>query len=243
MKIIKVANYEKMSEKAAQMMIDRIKHNPHMTLGLATGSTPKGVYQRLIQDHVQNHTTYKHISTINLDEYIGIDEENPNSYHYFMKEELLDHIDIPLSQSYLPNGLTNDLDEECVRYEEIIKRHGIDFQLLGIGENGHIGFNEPGTPFESLTHIVTLDESTRAANARFFNSIEEVPKLAITMGIATIMSSKEILLLASGKTKAKAMSELINGDLHVESPASALKNHPNFTIIADEEALQLVTVK
>lgn len=240
MKIIKVANYEEMSTKAAQIMIDRIKKNPHMTLGLATGSTPKGVYQQLIHDHVQNHTSYKNITTINLDEYIGIDEDNPNSYHYFMKKELLEHIDIPLEQTHLPNGLTYDLDEECLRYEALIKQHGLDFQLLGIGENGHIGFNEPGTSFDSQTHIVTLDESTRSANARFFNSIEEVPKLAITMGIATIMQSKEILLLASGKTKAKAISELINGEINEKYPASALKNHRNFTIIADEEALQLV---
>lgn len=241
MKIIRTANYEEMSTKAAQLLLERIKNHPEMTLGLATGSTPKAVYKQLIEDHVQNHTSYKKMTTINLDEYIGIDAKDPNSYRFFMREELFAHIDIPSSQTHLPNGLAKDLNEECVRYETLLKTGGgLDLQLLGIGENGHIGFNEPGTPFNSDTHVVTLDESTRQANARFFPSIDDVPTHAITMGISSIMESKEILLLASGKSKAKAMSELINGEINERFPASALKRHNNFTIIADEDALMLV---
>ncbi|MEH7342674.1 glucosamine-6-phosphate deaminase [Bacillus sp. JJ1532] len=241
MKIIRTTSYEEMSLKAAEIMIDRIRNNPEITLGLATGSTPKGVYQKLIEDHVQNQTSYKKITTVNLDEYVGIDEHDPNSYHYFMKEQLLDHIDIPPSQTHLPNGMAENLHEECAKYEALIESFGgIGLQLLGIGENGHIGFNEPGTPFTSKTHMIELEENTRQANARFFNSLEEVPTHAVTMGIATIMASKEIILLASGKSKAKAISQLISGEIDESIPASALKNHPNFTIIADDEALKFV---
>ncbi|MBS4190323.1 glucosamine-6-phosphate deaminase [Bacillus sp. FJAT-49705] len=241
MKIIRTANYEEMSTKAAQFMLDRIQTNPELKLGLATGGTPKGVYKKLIEDHNQNNTTYKNILTFNLDEYIGIDSSNPNSYHFFMKEQLFDHIDIPSSQTYLPNGTTKDLLEECSRYEDLLNKvGGIDLQLLGIGENGHIGFNEPGTPFDSTTHLIELEENTRQANARFFDSIDEVPTHAITMGIASIMASKEILLLASGEAKAEAISKLINGEIDESFPASALKRHENVTIIADEEALKLL---
>ncbi|MEH7125049.1 glucosamine-6-phosphate deaminase [Bacillus sp. JJ1503] len=241
MKIIRTTSYEEMSLKAAEIMIDRIRNNPEITLGLATGSTPKGVYQKLIEDHVQNQTSYKKILTVNLDEYVGIDEHDPNSYHFFMKEQLLDHIDIPPSQTHLPNGMAENLHEECAKYEALIESFGgIGLQLLGIGENGHIGFNEPGTPFTSKTHMIELEENTRQANARFFNSLEEVPTHAVTMGIATIMASKEIILLASGKSKAKAISQLISGEIDESIPASALKNHPNFTIIADDEALKFV---
>ncbi|QED49543.1 glucosamine-6-phosphate deaminase [Cytobacillus dafuensis] len=241
MKIIRTANYEEMSTKAAQFMLDRIQTNPELKLGLATGGTPKGVYKKLIEDHKQNNTTYKNIITLNLDEYIGIDSSNLNSYHYFMKEQLFDHIDIPSTQTHLPNGTAKDLLEECSRYESLLKKvGGIDLQLLGIGENGHIGFNEPGTPFDSTTHLIELEENTRQANARFFDTIEEVPTHAITMGIASIMASKEILLLASGEAKAEAIHKLINGAIDESFPASALKRHENVTIIADEEALKLL---
>lgn len=241
MKIIKVADYEEMSDRAAEIIINRILYNPQITLGLATGSTPLGVYKRMIDDHRKNGTSYKGVHTINLDEYIGLDKDDPNSYYYFMKENLFDHIDIPLSQCHIPNGTAQDLKEECERFEQLIQSvGGIDFQLLGIGPNGHIGFNEPGTPFQSRTHIVPLTEETRQANSRFFNSIDEVPKMAITMGIETILQSKEIMLLASGKSKAEAMKNLIHGEIHKSIPGSALKRHKNVTIIADEEALQFV---
>ena len=240
MKIIRTANYEELSKQAAKMMITRIKSNPNIILGLATGSTPIGTYQLLIDDHLKNGTSYENITTVNLDEYAGLNPADPNSYHFFMQDKLFKHINIPASHTHLPEGTAENLLEECRQYEELIKKKGgIDLQLLGIGGNGHIGFNEPGTSFDSRTHVVILDEQTRQANARFFRSIEEVPTHALTMGIATIMESKEVLLLASGKSKAEAVKQLIHGDITEELPASILKNHKSFTLIADEEALSL----
>jgi glucosamine-6-phosphate deaminase len=238
MNIIEVANYEEMSQKAGMLISEKIRTNPSMTLGLATGSTPQGVYQFLIKDHNDNGTSYKEIKTINLDEYIGLPADDPNSYHDFMRKNLFDHLDLDPTNSHIPNGTASDLDEECSRYETLIKEQGgIDLQLLGIGQNGHIGFNEPGTSFQIRTHIVTLAQNTREANARFFKSINDVPKNAITMGIASILDSKEIYLLASGANKAEAIARLLTQDVSEDFPASSLKQHPNVTIIADKEAL------
>jgi glucosamine-6-phosphate deaminase len=239
MNIIKVDNYEAMSEKAGMLMAEKIKNNPGLTLGLATGSTPLGVYQYLIQDHQNNGTTYQHVKTINLDEYIGLPPEDANSYHVFMKKNLFNHLDINPNNTHIPNGAAVDLKEECNRYEQLVKEvGGIDLQILGIGENGHIGFNEPGTPFNSRTHVVTLAQNTRQANSRFFTSIDEVPTHALTMGIASILDSKEIFLLASGAKKAAAINRLLTGEISEDFPASALKLHDHVTIIADTEALQ-----
>ena len=230
-----------LSLQAAEEIISRIKKNPSLNLGLATGSTPTGLYKELIRDHKQNKTTYKAVNTFNLDEYIGIPKKDRNSYHYFMCENLFEHIDIPLDQTHIPDGTAKDLEEECTRYEQFIDEHGgIDLQILGIGQNGHIGFNEPGTPFDSRTHIIDLAESTRNANSRFFKSIEDVPAQAITMGIASIMDSKEIFLLVSGASKAKALARLINGEVSEQFPASVLKNHEKVTIFADKEATALL---
>lgn len=241
LKLITTSNYEELSQKAAGEIISRIQRNPSLNLGLATGSTPTGLYQELIKDHKQNQTSYKEINTFNLDEYMGIPKEDRNSYHYFMCEHLFEHIDIPLDQTHIPDGTAMDLDEECRRYEHFIEEHGgIDLQILGIGQNGHIGFNEPGTPFDSRTHIIDLSESTRKANSRFFESLEDVPKQAITMGIDSIMDSKEIFLLVSGSSKAKALARLMNGDVSEQFPASVLQNHPNVTIFADKEATALL---
>lgn len=241
MKLISTSNYEELSQKAAEEIISRINRNPSLNLGLATGSTPTGLYQELIKDHNQNKTSYKKSNTFNLDEYIGIPKKDRNSYHYFMCEKLFEHIDIPLDQTHIPDGTAKDLDEECRRYDRFIVEHGgIDLQILGIGQNGHIGFNEPGTPFDSRTHIIDLAESTRKANSRFFESLEDVPKQAITMGIASIMDSKEIFLLVSGTSKAKALARLINGEVSEQFPASVLKNHENVTIFADKEATALL---
>ena len=179
----------------------------HITLGLATGSSPKGAYDYLIHDHVSNGTTFREVKTVNLDEYIGVPANNPTSYDYFMRENLFNHIDSNDDHTHIPNGIAADLEQECLRYEELIKElGGVDLQLLGIGQNGHIGFNEPGTPFSSRTHIVTLEQDTREANSRFFNSIDEVPTHAITMGIASILESKEILLLYQENLKRKHFS-------------------------------------
>ncbi len=241
MKIISTEDYAEMSLKAGLLLTDRIRSNPSITLGMATGSTPLGTYQFLIKDHQENQTTYKQVKSVNLDEYIGLAISDSNSYHYFMQKNLFEHLDIHESNTYLPNGSASDLEAECNRYEKLIDDiGGVDLQILGIGQNGHIGFNEPGTSFNSRTHIITLEEDTRNANARFFNSIEEVPKQAITMGISTILKSKEIFLLASGESKAEALGRLIKDGISEEFPASALKSHANVTIIADKDALKYI---
>ncbi|HZG74164.1 MAG TPA: glucosamine-6-phosphate deaminase [Chondromyces sp.] len=237
MQIIKAENYTEMSQKAAGFILTRIKANPALTLGLATGGTPVGTYEELIEDHVQNGTSYSQAITFNLDEYIGLSAGHKNSYRQFMNEKLFNHIDIPLSQTHIPHGDAEDIEMECMSYEKLIERNGgIDLQLLGIGRNGHIGFNEPGTPFESATHIVDLAPSTIKANARFFSSPEEVPTQAITMGISTIMKSREILLLVSGEAKKEAMKKLMSGEISEKFPASILNQHPNVTVIIDQAA-------
>lgn len=240
MKIIVVENYDEMSKKAAEILIKKVQEKPNAVLGLATGSTPVGLYKELIEDHQQNGTSYKDIHTVNLDEYIGLPQEDKNSYFTFMYEHLFKYLEIPKEHTHIPSGDTEDYAKECKRYEEIIESLGqVDLQILGIGSNGHIGFNEPGTPFTGDTHIIDLKESTRQANARFFESIDKVPTQAITMGIGTIMKSKEILLLASGKAKAEAIHGMIHGEMTEELPASILQSHPHVTLIVDKDAYSL----
>jgi glucosamine-6-phosphate deaminase len=238
MKIIEVKDYQQMSNRAADYIITKVVEDPSIKLGLATGGTPVGTYKCLIEDHQKNRTSYQKVTTFNLDEYIGLSGDNKNSYRYFMNNQLFDSIDINKAKTNIPSGIATDFHEECIRYEDIISGYGgIDLQILGIGSNGHIGFNEPGTSFDSKTHIVELTTSTIRANARFFNRIEEVPTQAITMGISTIMNSKEILLLVSGEKKREALFRLLNGEVHESFPASVLKNHPCVTIIADKAAI------
>jgi glucosamine-6-phosphate deaminase len=236
--IISTKDYQELSRKACELVAETINTIEKPILGLATGSTPEGLYQCIINKHKEEQLSFRQVTTFNLDEYVGLDSENPNSYRYFMNGKLFQHIDIRKENTYVPNGSAENLEKECISYEDLIREHGaIDLQILGIGLNGHIGFNEPGTPFTSRTHIVELDESTRQANARFFDSLEEVPTHAITTGIETIMESKKILLLISGENKADTVARLVNGDISEEFPASILKEHPNVTIIADEAAL------
>ncbi|WP_223593095.1 glucosamine-6-phosphate deaminase [Neobacillus bataviensis] len=238
MKVIEVKDYAEMSQKAAEYIIQKVCQNPQIKLGLATGGTPIGTYKNLIEDHKKNGTSYQNVTTFNLDEYIGLPGENKNSYRYYMNEQLFNHIDINLNKTNIPKGDIKDMEAECLRYEDLISKHGgIDLQILGIGSNGHIGFNEPGTSFNSITHIVKLAQSTINANARFFNRVEEVPTRAITMGISSILKSKEILLLVSGENKKEALFKLLNGDINESFPASVLKNHPCVTIIADKAAV------
>lgn len=238
MKLIKAGNYENLSKIAGDMIIEKVQQSNTINLGLATGSTPEELYRYLVKDHLINKTTYKGVKTFNLDEYIGLDPANKNSYHYYMKEHLFTHIDIPRKNIHIPNGNTKNLVDECKQYDLLIeKQGGIDLQILGLGQNGHIGFNEPGTSFESKTHVVELDDSTRLANARFFNNLDRTPTHAITMGVSTILKSKEILLLVSGETKAKALQRLLEGKISNEFPSSILKTHSNVTIIADYQAL------
>jgi len=244
MEIIKARDYENMSELGAQFLVDKLKGGEVEVLGLATGGTPVGLYKRLIKKINDEKLSLSHLHTVNLDEYIGLSADDPNSYHQYMETVLFKHIDIPKDQVQLPNGYAKDVSSECERYEQLIDHlGGVDLQLLGIGNNGHIGFNEPGSSFESRTKVVDLAPSTIEANARYFSSDNKVPRQAITMGIKTIMESKSILLLASGKEKAKAVAELIQGEVSEASPATVLQKHPNITLIADEEALSLVTEK
>jgi len=232
MKWIKVSNYKDLSEEAAKIMKERINNKPNLTIGLATGSTPEGLYKELIKAYKQGELSFSEVTSYNLDEYIGLDINSPQSYYQFMFQKLFNNVDIQKEKIHIPNGNTKDLQVECVQYEELIKNSGgIDIQVLGIGNNGHIAFNEPGTSFDAKTHVVELDESTIAANARFFNNKDEVPVQAITMGIGTIMKSKEILLLISGKGKQEAIEKLKSGVVTEDFPASILHKHPNVTVI------------
>ncbi|CAH0344201.1 glucosamine-6-phosphate deaminase [Bacillus sp. CECT 9360] len=238
MKIIEVNDYQEMSKRASDIIIEKVRSNPAITLGLATGGTPIGTYAALIEDHKNKQTSYEQVTTYNLDEYIGLSGNHPNSYRYFMDNKLFHHLDIQKSRTKIPRGDTGDNLEECGSYEQSIKRHGgIDLQILGIGSNGHIGFNEPGTSFDSKTHIIDLTPTTRKANARFFKKEEDVPYQAMTMGISTIMKSKEILLLVSGDKKKEALYQLLHGGIDESFPASVLKKHPYVTVIADKAAL------
>ncbi|MBA4541662.1 MULTISPECIES: glucosamine-6-phosphate deaminase [Thermoactinomyces] len=244
MQLIKAKDYHDLCHKAAELILRKVKGQKKLTLGLATGGTPQGVYRILVEEARQNGTTYQHVTTFNLDEYVGLPPDHPQSYHTYMNKKLFDFIDIPPQNVHIPDGMAENLEEECRRYEQMIDQSGgIDLQLLGIGINGHIGFNEPGTSFHSFTHVVKLEESTRIANSRFFSSLEEVPAFAVTMGIASIMKSKEILLLAVGKRKAEVLQRLIYGEVTEELPASVLKMHQHVTIIADEEALSSLSVR
>lgn len=237
-------NEQEMSRWAAERIIETVRTRPSLVLGLATGSTPEGIYRELVEDHRINGTSYKHVVTFNLDEYVGLKPDHPNSYHTYMKTRLFDHLDFLPQRTHIPDGNAADLAEECRQYEKHISRFGgIDLQLLGIGRNGHIGFNEPGTAFDTRTHVVRLTESTRKANARFFHRKEEVPTHAITMGIASILSSRQILLLATGRAKAEALRRLIEGPVHPDFPASALKQHPDVTVLADASACRYLSKK
>jgi len=210
---------------------------PESVVGLATGGTPVGFYSELIKIHKDGKFSFKEVKTFNLDEYYGLDKDNTQSYHYYMMDNLFKHIDINIENVNIPNGMAEDIEVECKAYEAKIKSAGgIDIQVLGIGTNGHIGFNEPDVKFEAITHLVKLDEETIEANSRFFNSIEEVPKSAISMGIKTIMHAKKIVLLASGSEKAKVIERMINGDITPDLPASILQLHPDVTLILDKDA-------
>ncbi|KUP05412.1 glucosamine-6-phosphate deaminase [Bacillus coahuilensis m2-6] len=238
MKLVEAPDYMSMSKQAADYIATRVREEPTMTLGLATGGTPLQTYRYLIQDYENKETSYQHVQTFNLDEYLGLPKDHHNSYYTYMKQNLFDHIHIPPSHTHIPNGMCTDVAQECEMYEKKLgSAGGMDLQILGIGENGHIGFNEPGTSFLSTTHLVKLTESTRKANSRYFSSMSEVPTHAITMGIQSIMKSKEIVLLVSGERKSAALRRLMNKEVSEEFPASALCQHKNVKIFADHEAL------
>lgn len=240
MKVIITKNYDEMSEKAFEVMANVVKNKPDAIIGLATGSTPVGLYKNMIKDHKENGTSYKNIKTTNLDEYAGLDYTSDQSYIYFMRNNLFDHIDIDLKNTNIENGKATDRQAECDRYNKLLENMQQDIQVLGIGSNGHIAFNEPGTPFGSVTHIVDLTENTIKDNARFFSSIDEVPRQAFTMGLKNIMNAKQILILANGKNKAKAVYGLVKGEITTEVPASILQLHPDCVLVCDEDAGSLI---
>ena len=231
-------DYNDVSRKAANIMSAQIIMKPDAVLGLATGSTPVGMYKQLIEWYKKGDLDFAKVTSVNLDEYKGLSGDNDQSYRYFMNTNLFDHVNIDKTKTYVPNGLEEDSEKACADYNAIIRSvGGVDMQLLGIGGNGHIGFNEPGTPFTEETHIVELTEKTRSDNARFFdNDINQVPTHAITMGIATIMKAKKILLVASGANKADAVAAMVNGPVDPACPASVLQNHADVVVVVDEAA-------
>ena len=237
MKVIITKDYDEMSQKAAEILLSVVKENETPVLGLATGSSPIGTYNVMVEDHEKNGTDYSKVVTYNLDEYVGLPITHKESYYAFMHYYLFDRVGILEENTHLPNGLAEDLDKACAEYEEKLKKVTIDVQLLGIGGNGHIGFNEPGTPADSETHVVNLTEKTIADNSRFFIPLgEETPTQAVSMGLASIMRSKKIVLVASGANKADAVYRMVNEPISVDCPATILRNHPDVTVIVDAEA-------
>lgn len=241
MDIIKVKNYEEMSRVAADIIAETIKAHPTGVLGLATGSTPIGTYQNLVKMYRDGKLDFSGLRTVNLDEYRGLPRENDQSYYYFMHKNLFDSVNLKKDASNLPDGSNPDADAECVRYEKLVESLGYaDLQLLGIGRNGHIGFNEPADVFEVNTHCVKLTRSTIDANKRFFASEADVPREAYTMGIGTIMKARKVLILASGKDKAWAVKNSFFGPVTPNVPASILQFHQDVVVVADEDAMSEV---
>lgn len=234
--------FEDMSREAAKLIADRIHRKPSLVLGLATGSTPLGLYKELIRMHKDEGLSFAKVTTFNLDEYIGLPGTHSQSYYYFMWENFFKHLDINKRYIYVPNGMATDIEGHCEWYENEIKRlDGIDVQVLGIGANGHIAFNEPGSSLGSRTRIKTLTEQTVKDNARFFKNIDEVPKTAITMGIGTIMEAKEIVLLANSTNKARAIKEAVEGPITAMVPASIIQMHRKAYVIVDKAAASTLT--
>ena len=241
-KVITAKDYEDASDKAFEVFKEFLK--PGKVLGLATGSTPLGLYARMVKDHKENGTSYKEIKSFNLDEYVGLPIEHPESYYAFMHRNLFDQIDIPEENTHVPSGLGEDLEGQAKKYDEMIDACPVDVQLLGIGSDGHIAFNEPGTAFDSGTHVTDLAESTIKDNCRFFdNDITKVPTQAVTQGIGTIMKAKSILLIATGANKAEAVKAMLEGEINEACPASILQKHEDVTVILDEPAAALLENK
>jgi len=236
MNIVVVSNFDSMSEEVAKIVIAQIRRKPSSVLGLATGSSPLGVYS-LLEEYHNRGVDFSKIITFNLDEYVGLAGDHPQSYRYYMEQNLFARVNIKPEKTHIPNGIAQDLQEECRSYDETIRQvGGIDLQLLGIGSNAHIGFNEPGTPFGTTTHVVDLTESTIRDNARFFASRSEVPTQALSMGIKSIMHAQNIVLMANGGSKADAIFAALRGPVTPEVPASVLQLHPSVTVVVDQAA-------
>ena len=243
MKIYKAKDYKDMSRKAANIISAQVIMKPNCVLGLATGSTPIGTYDQLVEWYNKGDLDFSEVTTVNLDEYKGLPRTNYQSYYYFMHQHLFDRVNIDPERTNVPNGMEPDAEKECGRYEELIRSlGGVDLQLLGLGHNGHIGFNEPGEAFEKETHCVDLTESTIEANKRFFASADDVPKQAYTMGIKTIMQAKKILIVVNGENKADIVERAFFGPVTPEVPASILQLHNDVTLVGDEAALAKIEI-
>ena len=243
MKIYKAKDYKDMSRKAANIISAQVIMKPNCVLGLATGSTPIGTYAQLVEWYNKGDLDFSEVTTVNLDEYKGLPRTNDQSYYYFMHQHLFERVNIDPERTNVPNGMEPDAEKECGRYEELIRSlGGVDLQLLGLGHNGHIGFNEPGEAFEKETHCVDLTESTIEANKRFFASADDVPKQAYTMGIKTIMQAKKILIVVNGENKADIVERAFFGPVTPEVPASILQLHNDVTLVGDEAALTKIGI-
>ena len=241
MKIYQEKDYDALSRRAANLISAEVIRKPDCVLGLATGSTAVGTYRLLSAWNQKGDFSFKDVRTVNLDEYLGLPPTHDQSYRYFMQENLFDKIDIPFEHTHVPDGMAADPEQECRRYDELVRSLGYaDLQLLGLGRNGHIGFNEPGDCFRKETHVVELTQNTIEANARFFENEAAVPKKAITMGIGCIMAARRVLLVASGANKAEAVYRTVCGPITPQCPASILQLHNDVVIVGDEEALSMV---
>lgn len=236
MKFITTETYDQLSHKAATIIASQVIVKPNCVLGLATGSSPVGIYKNLVKWYNQGDLDFSKVTSINLDEYVGLKGDHPQSYRFFMQDHFFNHVNILPENTYVPNGCAEDFDKECAEYDERIKNYGgIDLQLLGIGVDGHIGFNEPGDTFDKNTHVADLHQSTIEANARFFDSVDEVPKQAVSMGLMSIMQAKKIVLIANGPAKKDVLLRAFNGPVTPQIPASILQLHPDVTVIFSEE--------
>jgi len=237
MNVVVVKNYYEISIKSAQLIAEQITKKKNSVLGLATGQTPVGMYQELIKMFKRGDIDFSEVRTFNLDEYYGLPSKHPQSYHYYMWDTFFKYINIKKENIHLLNGATENIKEECNQYEILIQKHGgIDLQILGIGDNGHLGFNEPAIGLNSKTHLVNLSEETIQANSQYFDDIQKIPRQALTMGIGTIMKAKKIVLLANGRKKSQAIERTIHGPVSTEVPATVLQLHNNVLLIIDEEA-------
>ncbi|MGG3310310.1 glucosamine-6-phosphate deaminase [Paenibacillus lautus] len=241
MNIYTFSDEEQFVQTAANQISSLLHTNPRATLGLATGSTPVGLYNKLIEMNRQGLVSFAQTTTYNLDEYVGLPENHPESYRTFMNEKFFNHVDIQIERTHVPNGNATNPEEECLNYDKMLEEFGpVDLQLLGLGHNGHIGFNEPGESLSGGTHVVELQEKTRHANARFFPTLDDVPTHAITMGVATILKARQILLLVRGEDKAEIVHRALKGPITTECPASLLQCHPNVVVLLDQGAGRLM---
>ncbi|MFB0829188.1 glucosamine-6-phosphate deaminase [Brevibacillus laterosporus] len=244
MRVIVSENYQELSKKAAEIMVEQIENKPTSVLGLATGSTPIGMYKELISMQQAGNVDFSQITTFNLDEYVGLTADHDQSYSYFMWDNLFSQVNIKKEQTNIPSGIFTDAKAECSRYEKAMEEaSGVDIQILGIGHNGHIGFNEPAQAFTLSTHVVELASETIEANARFFSDISEVPKQAVTMGIGGIMKARHVLLLVNDKSKAEAVRHLFTGIIDPQVPVSILQLHPNLTVLVDRATAELLPLQ